>query len=130
MRQRRTRRGTRKDFPMVASNKTRRVVCTLVRVAEQPPIDTTRFVRKPSALVPWADPYIAGLVRRLQSEVRLERAALASAGTSVSPPMFDDRGAAMWLSDPLRDDLDPPSPADLDWEWSEPRWTAEGEPAE
>ncbi|MEM1304474.1 MAG: hypothetical protein AAGG46_06240 [Planctomycetota bacterium] len=32
---------------------------------------TPRF--RPSDLVPWADPYIAGLVRKLQAEVRSER---------------------------------------------------------
>ena len=58
---------------MVAPNKTRRLVCTVIRVAEEPRLEE-RFVRKPSTLVPWADPYIAGLVRRLQSEVRMERA--------------------------------------------------------
>jgi hypothetical protein len=119
-------------FAMVAPNKSRRLVYTLVRVAEQPQPEATQFVRKPSALVPWADPYIAGLVRRLQSEVRLERAAMAEAGVQAGAAMFDDRGAATWLQDPLRDDLDPPSPAtDGDWEWSdEPRWTVDGEPAE
>jgi hypothetical protein len=78
---------------MVAPNKTRRVVCTIVRVADEPLVARERFVRKPSQLVPWADPYIAGLVRRLQSEVRMERAAKA--------------------------DLDPPSPTmgDEDFEW-------------
>ena len=78
---------------MVAPIKTRRVVCTVVRVAEAPSAGGPRFGRKPSQLVPWADPYIAGLVRRLQSEVRMERAAKA--------------------------DLDPPSPmtADEDFEW-------------
>ena len=30
---------------------------------------------RPSELVPWADPYIAGLINKLQAEVRSERAA-------------------------------------------------------
>jgi hypothetical protein len=117
---------------MVAPNKSRRLVCTLVRVAEAPREEIARFTRKPSALVPWADPYIAGLVRKLQSEVRLERAAMASAGVMAEAPMFDDRGAARWLNDSISADLDPPSPATGDdWEWSDDlRWTFEGEPTE
>lgn len=35
--------------------------------------DKSRF--RPSDLVPWADPYIASLVRKLQREVREERQA-------------------------------------------------------
>lgn len=119
---------------MVAPNKTRRLVCTVVRIAEAPQ-SSERFVRKPSTLVPWADPYIAGLVRRLQSEVRMERAALAEAASHRQQPaaldMFDSRGAAAWLSDSLVGDLDPPAPfGDGDWDWSDqPRWTVDGEPA-
>ena len=122
-----------RNFAMVAPNKTRRLVCTVIRVAEAPPT-FERFVRKPSTLVPWADPYIAGLVRRLQSEVRMERAALAEAAERIEQPadlgMFDNRGAAAWLSDSLVADLDPPSPfGDEDWDWSDqPRWTVDGEP--
>ena len=118
---------------MVAPNKTRRLVCTVIRVADEPLL-TERFVRKPSTLVPWADPYIAGLVRRLQSEVRMERAALADAAERREQPadlgMFDYRGAAAWLNDSLVADLDPPSPfGDEDWDWSDqPRWTVDGEP--
>ncbi len=120
---------------MVAPNKSRRLVCTLVRLAEDPTDVRPMFVRKPSALVPWADPYIAGLVRRLQSEVRMERAALAEVGDPTEAAelaMFDSRGAAMWLNDSLHGDLDPPNPAtDGDWDWSDqPRWTVDGEPAE
>lgn len=114
---------------MVAPNRTRKVLCTMVRVAEQTPVDAVRFVRKPSALVPWADPYIAGLVRRLQSEVRMERAMAQPENAEAG--MFDDRGATQWLQDSIRADLDPPSPADADWEWSDrPRWTVDGEPEE
>ena len=83
---------------MVAPNKTRRVVCTIVRVADEPQIDSNRYIRKPSTLVPWADPYIAGLVRRLQSEVRMERAEAADRGEAVRMEMFDNRGAVAWLA--------------------------------
>ncbi len=116
---------------MVASNKTRRLVCTVVRVADEPQESLIPFVRKPSALVPWADPYIAGLVRRLQSEVRMERAACAHSASAAqsAAAMFDNRGAAAWLSQSMVADLDPPSPADGDDDWSsQPRWTADGEP--
>jgi len=116
---------------MVAPNKTRRVVCTIVRVADEPQIDSNRYIRKPSTLVPWADPYIAGLVRRLQSEVRMERAEAADRGQAVAMEMFDNRGAVAWLAQSAVADLDPPSPAiDEDWQWSEtPRWSYEDEPA-
>ena len=102
---------------------TQRIVCTAVRVSEeyaQP--GTTRSNRisyKPSTLVPWADPYIAGLVRRLQSEVRFERATLATthAGNQTTSPHAD---------------LEPPSPSfDADWDaWDQPRWTLEDEPTD
>ncbi|WP_428308351.1 hypothetical protein [Lacipirellula sp.] len=114
---------------MVASNKSRRVVCTIVRVAEEPQIDSSRYIRKPSTLVPWADPYIAGLVRRLQSEVRMERAEAADRGEAVD--MFDNRGAVAWLAQSAVADLDPPAPfGEEEWQWSEtPRWSFEDEPA-
>lgn len=118
---------------MVAPAKTRRLVCTVVCVAETPPTNENRFVRKPSTLVPWADPYIAGLVRRLQSEVRRERAAVAAVGRP-SPShvaMFDSRGAASLVGGSIEADLDPPAPfGDDDWDWfDQPRWTVDGEPA-
>jgi hypothetical protein len=90
-------------------------------------------VRKPSELVPWADPYIAGLVRRLQSEVRMERAALAARREKPADlAMFDNRGAAAWLASSAVADLDPPSPVGDDaWDWFEqPRWPVDGEKAE
>lgn len=117
---------------MVApANKTRRVVCTVVRVAEEPQIETTRYIRKPSTLVPWADPYIAGLVRRLQSEVRMERAEAAERGEQLETEMFDNRGAVAWLAQSAVADLDPPSPAiDEEFTWNEmPRWSFDEEPA-
>lgn len=49
--------------------------CAVVRVpaetSRMPRQDPSRF--RPSDLVPWADPYIASLVRKLQREVREER---------------------------------------------------------
>jgi hypothetical protein len=116
---------------MVAPNKSRRVVCTLVRVAEAPLDAPVRFVRKPSALVPWADPYIAGLVRRLQCEVRMERAALAGTTAARQPstlPAFSDRGAALCFHASPAADLDPPSPCDSDWDFNDaPCWTHDEE---
>ncbi|MCC6494399.1 MAG: hypothetical protein IT424_15415 [Pirellulales bacterium] len=112
---------------MVAPNRGRKVICTVVRVAERGAPGAVPLTRKPSALVPWADPYIAGLVRRLQSEVRMERAMAAERFEPVA--MFDDRGAHQWLSESIHGDLEPPSPADGNWEWIDrPRWTVDGEP--
>ncbi len=65
---------------MVAARKVRKVVCVMVqehealegasRLSERMP--KSRFNRRPSDLLPWADPYIARLVRNLQEEVRQE----------------------------------------------------------
>jgi hypothetical protein len=120
---------------MVAPNKTRRLVCTVVQVADKPRQASNRWVCKPSALLPWADPYIAGLVRRLQSQVRMERAARAESTAAMGQAeraMFDHRGAAIWLNQSIVADLDPPSPlADEEWDWSDhPHWTIDGEPGE
>lgn len=56
---------------MVASN----LRCIVVEVPVTQ--EEARFVRQPRSrdLLPWADPYIAKLIRNLQDEVREERAA-------------------------------------------------------
>jgi hypothetical protein len=99
--------------PLTSSH---RSVCTAVRIDEPGVSRSTRLAYKPSELVPWADPYIAGLVRRLQSEIHFERATALSA-VAVSSE---------------RADLEPPSPTfDSDWEaWDQPRWTLDEEPTE
>jgi hypothetical protein len=91
---------------------TQRIVCTAVRIDEPGVCPRNRLAFRPSELVPWADPYIAGLVRRLQSEVRFERAAVTVAGPHA--------------------DLEPPSPSvEPDWDsWDQPRWSTEEMPAE
>jgi hypothetical protein len=65
---------------MVAARKVRKIVCVLVQ--ESDPLESSsslagqvsgrRFTGRPSDLLPWADPYIARLVRNLQEEVRQE----------------------------------------------------------
>jgi hypothetical protein len=87
-----------------------RIVCTAVRIDVPGVSRSNRLAYKPSELVPWADPYIAGLVRRLQSEVRFERAGIASPHA----------------------DLEPPSPSiDADWDaWEHPRWNVDDIPVE
>ena len=94
---------------------TQRIICTAVHIDEPGVSRNNRLAYKPSTLVPWADPYIAGLVRRLQSEVRFERAVVAQAVTAGE---FAD--------------LEPPSPSlDADWDaWDLPRWTSEADVAE
>jgi hypothetical protein len=123
---------------MVAPIKTRRVVCTIVRVADAPSVGGERFVRKPSALLPWADPYIAGLVRRLQSEVRMERAAQAGVLKHASPehasPVHSSPEHALpEYASPAVADLEPPSPmtSDDDFEWFDlPRFDFDRDVAE
>lgn len=93
---------------MVAPRKTRKVICTIVRVPEFG--ESANRLNRPSDLLPWADPYIVHLVQNLQEEVRHER--LTSRGN--------------WLSaSPVRAELEPPSPAtDPNWqEADEPFWT-------
>ncbi|HMP08191.1 MAG TPA: hypothetical protein PJ982_17720 [Lacipirellulaceae bacterium] len=85
---------------------TKRIICTAIRVDGPRSATTDRLSYKPSELVPWADPYIAGLVRRLQSEVHFERASRL---------------------DQPRCDLEPAAPAlEPDWDsWDQPRWSGE-----
>jgi hypothetical protein len=94
---------------MVAPRKTRRVVCTVIRVPANDLIDTLTDLR-PSNRLPWTDPTIARLVTKLQDEVRYERREAKLACRTAHAPVAD---------------LDPPSPSsDNDWEWrEEPRWS-------
>jgi len=104
---------------MVAPRQTRKVFCTVVRVpvaddsimrANTQPFSTDRFSTRPSDLLPWADPYIARIVSKLQDEVRDER----------SQSRLDLRPA-----EAMQAELEPPSPgSESDWEWKEEtRWT-------
>ena len=93
---------------MVAPRKFKKVFCTVLRVpvADVSTIDTVnRFNCRPSELLPWADPYIARLVRNLQNEVRNQR---------ESTRMDRVRDARL-----LSAELEPPLPLgaepDLDW---------------
>ena len=94
---------------MVAPRKTRRVVCTMIRVPANDPIDRLTDDR-PSNRLPWWDPTIARLVAQLQDEVRCERRQVKLACRTARA---------------LIADLDPPSPAsENEWDWrDEPRWT-------
>ncbi len=98
---------------MVASRKTKKVFCTLVRVPANDVRNNNtanRFSTRPSDLVPWADPYIARLVHRLQDEVRNERAT------------WTQKSSCHTAQD-LRADLDPPSPVtDSDGGIEDTRW--------
>jgi len=71
----------------------RNLYCTVVEV----PVVAPRGRRMSSArdLLPWADPYIAGLIRKLQAEVRAERAerGLGSKRRSVVAPSIQSEAA-------------------------------------
>lgn len=101
---------------MVAPRQTKKVFCTVVCVPEADDSimnTTSRFSTRPSELLPWADPYIARLVSNLQEEIRNER--------TLEPSRCSRQNS-------LQADLDPPSPADLEWEWHEDtRWTLHDE---
>ena len=91
---------------MVAPRKIKKVFCTVVRVPvteDRSRRQDDRFSARPSDLLPWADPHIARLVKRLQDEIRQQR-----------------RSASRMISE-----LDPPSPVtDSDSDWlEETRWT-------
>src|SRR5262245_32778098 len=105
------RESKKRSLPMVAPlTATQRIVCTAVRIDEPGCESRNRLAPKPSELLPWTDPYIAGLVRRLQSEVRFERATLVTAQTEVTQQVPD-------YATGLYADLEPPSPSfDADWE--------------
>ncbi|MCG8450613.1 MAG: hypothetical protein MI725_13675 [Pirellulales bacterium] len=97
---------------MVAPRRTKKVFCTVLRV---PVADNTtestpsRFSSRPSDLIPWADPYIAQLVRNLQNEVRSARRNWSD--------FVRTRGV-------LQADLEPPCPSSTEWDWEEERrWT-------
>ena len=103
---------------MVAPRKTKKIFCTVIRVpvaddnsmrASNPRQNLPRLDSRPSDLLPWADPYIARLVTKLQDEVRDER----TQSRVVSR-----------ISDTCLAELEPPSPStENDWEWqNEPRW--------
>jgi hypothetical protein len=119
---------------MVAPRKSKKIFCTVIRVStaddnamranyQRPNIQrhrNSRFdnlavtvpaVSRPSDLLPWADPYIARLVTKLQEEVRDERA--------QSQVVSRITGACLA-------ELEPPCPStENDWEWQdEPRWSA------
>lgn len=107
----------------------RRVLCTIVRVpAVLPNVRRDALLtpsRRPSELLPWADPYIASLVSQLQQEVRRDRFVRRPDATNPDASRQTDHvatdGAAIndWINDrtpsspssSLRCDLDPPSPA-------------------
>jgi len=96
---------------MVAPRKTKKIFCTIVRVAENGERNqshSNRFSTRPSRLLPWADPYIAKLVRNLQDEVRSERGVEAILRTEAV----------------LRTELDPLPATDSDGGWADDaRWT-------
>jgi hypothetical protein len=93
---------------MVAPRKTTKVFCTVVRVPAAGERISERM-KRPSDLLPWADPYIARLVQNLQEEVRYERSSAPNGWRS---------------SVPVQAELEPPSPTiESDWDWKEePRW--------
>lgn len=55
-------------------------------------------------LVPWADPYIAGLIRKLQEEVRAEREVEQRQAVLVRQESAGDRPLAELLVDTWNDD--------------------------
>ncbi|MEM8943802.1 MAG: hypothetical protein AAGD11_01360 [Planctomycetota bacterium] len=109
---------------MVAPRKTKKIFCTVIQVpaaddicmrANDQPQPESRFNNRPSDLLPWADPYIARLVTKLQNEVRDERTQSRLVSRLASAAVAE---------------LEPPSPGtENDWDWNdEPRWSLSDEP--
>ena len=72
---------------MVARN---RIRCQVVAVpADDSSTSPHRVVRqrmiRPSDMVPWADPYISALIKKLQAEVRSERGGAVRTDRMASP---------------------------------------------
>lgn len=74
---------------MVTTHKTRRILCTVIRVFENHGAEDRRA--RPSDMLPWADPYIASLIDRLQDEVRNERAIAGNQKRCEAGPAPSDR---------------------------------------
>ncbi len=115
---------------MVAPLRTRKIFCTVVRVSvaddNSMRANNQRFnsqqpnrLCRPSELLPWADPYIAGLVTKLQDEVRDERTQTRSV-SRIS-------GNCLAELEPPQTGMEPSS-TDNDWDWDEePRWSLNDE---
>jgi len=114
---------------MVAPKKTRRVVCTVIRLPEEPMSATNRLSEqtlsndtysssgslRPSQLLPWADPMISKLVNRLQNEVRAERSSGGKTLKFLKPEMVET------LASTTTSELEPATPSlDTDYEGFEP----------
>ena len=97
---------------MVAPRKTRKILCAVVTSENPRLVGTSNRRIKPSDMVPWADPYSACLVKRLQDEVRRQRA-----------QVHDGSGRA---AENIVADLEPPYPdPDMDFEWMDEPWRSE-----
>jgi len=61
---------------MVAPNNQHTIRCYVVEVAVEPYTHRLNETRRRREMLPWADPYIAGLVQRLKTEIEEERSQL------------------------------------------------------
>ena len=103
---------------MVASQDGPRVHCFIVALPENPIASRLeRVPRKPSQLLPWADPYIAKLVERLQTEVRTEQMAKRTAPTTRD---FAGARQTFMAESPLRQEAEPPR-VGIEFDSKEPR---------
>ena len=71
---------------MVAPNNQHTIRCYVVEVPVEPYAGRLLETRRRREMLPWADPYIAGLVQRLKLEIESER----SARSEASPPLHND----------------------------------------
>ena len=102
---------------MVAPRKVRCLVIEVpAEMAALSPQARGRF--RPSQLLPWADPYIAGLVRKLQDDVRYERRSQYAAITRNSERLDLD---IPWNDEAFEfEPGDEDSPFDFDWPGDDP----------
>lgn len=89
---------------MVAPNNQHTIRCYVVEVPVEPYGGRLHETKRRREMLPWADPYIAGLVERLKNEIEEERAARRR------QPLRD-------LSSPLSNEASPPlHSGNLDYE--------------
>lgn len=99
-----------------------RIRCRVIAVPVSGEIASWRGAARPSELVPWADPYIAGLIHRLQEDVRRQRAS-----TRVSPDESAELQLTAFELEPL--DTDDEFVADCfneaEWPWDDDQYDRE-----
>jgi hypothetical protein len=94
-----------------------RIRCRVIAIPVSSDMGVRSTSPRPSELLPWADPYIAGLIHKLQAEVRSERreAATWDEDAETSPGEFDEFGLTAYEFEPY--ELPSDCFAEAEWPW-------------